>query len=80
MILPFILIPALFIYGRFNPTQEVGAVIQVQLLALIFAGTCIRTVLNKTTGKDLIPVLVKTSQTELIWAILISISLVLETN
>ena len=80
MILPFILIPGLFVYGKFNPTQKVGAIIQVQLLALIIAGTCIRSILNKTTGKDLIPVLVKTSQTELIWAILISISLVLETN
>ena len=78
--MPFILIPGLFVYGKFNPTQKVGAIIQVQLLALIIAGTCIRSILNKTTGKDLIPVLVKTSQTELIWAILISISLVLETN
>lgn len=38
MILPFILVPALFVYGKFNPTQKVGAIIQVQLLALIIAG------------------------------------------
>jgi 1,4-dihydroxy-2-naphthoate octaprenyltransferase len=47
---------------------------------LFLAWRSIKPVINKVMGKDLIPVLVKTGQTELLWALLISLALVLETN
>ena len=40
----------------------------------------IKPVINKAMGKELIPVLIKTGQTELLWALLASLALVLETN
>ena len=80
MILPFILLLSLFIYNRINPGIRIGATIQIQLLALLLAWNSIKPVINKVMGKELIPVLVKTGQTELLWALLVSLSLVLETN
>ena len=80
MILPFILLLSLFIYNRINPGIRIGATIQIQLLALFLAWRSIKPVINKVIGKDLIPVLVKTGQTELLWALLVSLALVLETN
>ena len=80
MILPFILLLTLFIYDRINPRIRIGATIQIQLLALFLAWRSIKPVINKVMGKDLIPVLVKTGQTELLWALLVSLALVLETN
>lgn len=80
MILPFILIVSLFIYNSFNPGTRIGATIQIQLLALVFAWRSIKPVINKVSGKDLIPVLVNTGKTELFWALLVSLALVLETN
>ncbi len=80
MILPFILLLSLFIYNRINPGIRIGATIQIQLLALFLAWRSIKPVINQVTGKDLIPVLVKTGQTELLWALLVSLALVLETN
>jgi 1,4-dihydroxy-2-naphthoate octaprenyltransferase len=47
---------------------------------LFLAWGSIKPVINKVIGKDLIPVLVKTGQTELLWALLVSLALVLETN
>jgi 1,4-dihydroxy-2-naphthoate octaprenyltransferase len=80
MILPFILLLSLSIYNRINPGIRIGATIQIQLLALFLAWRSIKPVINKVTGKELIPVLVKTGQTELLWALLVSLALVLETN
>ena len=80
MILPFILLLSLFIYNRINPGIRIGATIQIQLLALFLAWGSIKPVIIKVVGKDLIPVLVKTGQTELLWALLVSLALVLETN
>ena len=80
MILPFILLLSLFIYNRINPGIRIGATIQIQLLALFLAWGSIKPVINKVIGKDLIPVLVKTGQTELLWALLVSLALVIETN
>ena len=80
MILPFILLLSLFIYNRINPGTRIGATIQIQLLALFLAWGSIKPVINKVIGKDLIPVLVKTGQTELLWALLVSLALVIETN
>ena len=80
MILPFILVLSLFIYNSINPGTRIGATIQIQLLALFLAWSSIKPVINKVMGKDLIPVLVKTGQTELLWALLASLALVLETN
>ena len=80
MILPFILLLSLFIYDRINPRIRIGATIQIQLLALFLAWRSIKPVINKVMGKELIPVLVKTGQTELLWALLVSLALVLETN
>jgi 1,4-dihydroxy-2-naphthoate octaprenyltransferase len=80
MILPFVLLLSLFIYNSINPGTKIGATIQIQLLALFLAWRSIKPVINKVMGKDLIPVLVKTGQTELLWALLISLALVLETN
>ena len=80
MILPFILLLSLFIYGRINPGNRTGATIQIQLLALLLAWKSIKPVINKVTGKELIPVLIKTGQTELVWALLVSLALILETN
>lgn len=80
MILPFILIVSLFIYNSFNPGTRIGATIQIQLLALLLAWRSVKPVINKVSGKDLIPVLVNTGKTELFWALLVSLALVLETN
>jgi 1,4-dihydroxy-2-naphthoate octaprenyltransferase len=80
MILPFILIVSLFIYSQFNSGTRIGATIQIQLLALVLAWKSIKPVINKVSGKDLIPVLVNTGKTELLWALLVSLALVLETN
>lgn len=80
MLLPFILIVSLFIYNSFSPGTKIGATIQIQLLALVLAWRSIKPVINKVSGKDLIPVLVNTGKTELFWALLVSLALVLETN
>jgi len=80
MILPFILIVSLFIFNQFNSETRIGATIQIQLLALVLAWKSIKPVINKVSGKDLIPVLVNTGKTELLWALLVSLSLVMETN
>jgi 1,4-dihydroxy-2-naphthoate octaprenyltransferase len=80
MVLPFILIVSLFIFNSINPGTRIGATIQIQLLALVFAWRSIKPVINKVAGKELIPVLVNTGKTELLWALLVSIALVLETN
>ncbi|MFM2234028.1 MAG: hypothetical protein RLZZ240_612 [Actinomycetota bacterium] len=80
MILPFILVLSLFIYNSINPGTGIGATIQIQLLALFLAWSSIKPVINKVIGKELIPVLIKTGQTELLWALLVSLALVLETN
>lgn len=80
MILPFVLLLSLFIYNSINPGTKIGATIQIQLLALVVAWRSIKPVINKVMGKDLIPVLIKTGQTELLWALLVSFALVLETN
>ena len=80
MILPFILLLSLFIYNRINPGIRIGATIQIHLLALLLAWKSIKPVINKVMGKELIPVLIKTGQTELLWALLVSLALVLETN
>lgn len=80
MILPFILIMSSFVYNKISPGTKIGATIQIQLLALFFAWGSIKSILNKVVGKDLIPVLVKTGQTELLWALLVSLALILETN
>ena len=80
MILPFILVLSLFIYNSINPGTRIGATIQIQLLALFLSWIGIKPIINKVMGKELIPVLVKTGQTELLWALLVSLALVLETN
>jgi len=80
MVLPFILIMSLFIFNSINPGTRIGATIQIQLLALVFAWKSIKPVINKVAGKELIPVLVNTGKTELLWALLVSLALVLETN
>jgi len=80
MVLPFILIVTLFIFNSINPGTRIGATIQIQLLALVFAWRSIKPVINKVAGKELIPVLVNTGKTELLWALLVSLALVLETN
>jgi len=80
MILPFILLLSLFIYNRINPGIRIGATIQIHLLALLLAWKSIKPIINKVMGKELIPVLIKTGQTELLWALLVSLALVLETN
>jgi 1,4-dihydroxy-2-naphthoate octaprenyltransferase len=80
MLLPFILIVSLFIYNQINSGTRIGATIQIQLLALVLAWKSIKPVINKVSGKDLIPVLVNTGKTELLWALLVSLALVLETN
>ena len=80
MILPFILVLSLFIYNGINPGSRIGATIQIQLLALFLAWSSIKPVIDQVIGKELIPVLIKTGQTELLWALLVSLALVLETN
>ena len=80
MIIPFILVLSLFIYNGINPGARIGATIQIQLLALFLAWSSIKPVIDQVIGKELIPVLIKTGQTELLWALLVSLALVLETN
>jgi len=80
MILPFILVFSLFIYNSIYPGARIGATIQIQLLALFLAWRSIKPVIDQVIGKELIPVLIKTGQTELLWALLVSLALVLETN
>jgi 1,4-dihydroxy-2-naphthoate octaprenyltransferase len=71
---------SLFIFDTINPGTRIGATIQIQLLALVLAWKSIKPVINKVSGKDLIPVLVNTGKTELLWALLVSLALILETN
>ena len=80
MVLPFILVVTLFMFNTINPGTRIGATIQIQLLALVFAWRSIKPVINNVAGKELIPVLVNTGKTELLWALLVSLALVLETN
>jgi 1,4-dihydroxy-2-naphthoate octaprenyltransferase len=80
MLLPFILIVSLFIYNQINSGTRIGATIQIKLLALVLDWKSIKPVINKVSGKDLIPVLVNTGKTELLWALLVSLALILETN
>jgi 1,4-dihydroxy-2-naphthoate octaprenyltransferase len=54
----------------------IGASLLLQLLALPLAYQCIKPVLAKAKNRDLIPVLVKTGQTEILWAILVVLSFV----
>ncbi len=77
MILPFILVFALFIVAILNPNVNVGVSRLLQLLALPLAYQCIKTVLAKAKNRDLIPVLVKTGQTEIFWAFLVALSFVI---
>jgi len=79
MIIPNILMITLFVVGKFFTNTNLGATIQFHLLALIPAWASIKIVRNKKVGKDLIPVLIKTGQTQLFFAILVSIGLILET-
>jgi 1,4-dihydroxy-2-naphthoate octaprenyltransferase len=60
-----------------NPNMNVGATLPIQLLALPLAYQCIKPVLAKAKNRDLIPVLVKTSQTEILWALLVALSFVI---
>jgi len=77
MILPFILVFVLFIVAAINPNMNVGATLPIQLLALPLAYQCIKPVLTKAKNRDLIPVLVKTGQTEILWALLVALSFVI---
>lgn len=77
MILPFILVFVLFIVATINPNMGIGATLPIQLLALPFAYQCIKPVLAKAKNRDLIPVLVKTGQTEILWAFLVALSFII---
>lgn len=77
MFLPFVLVFVLFIVETFNPKMNVGASLLLQLLALPWAYQCIKPVLAKAKNKDLIPVLVKTGQTEMLWAFLVALPFVI---
>ena len=77
MILPFILVFVLFIVATINPNMGIGATLPIQLLALPLAYQCIKPVLAKAKNRDLIPVLVKTGQTEILWALLVALSFVI---
>jgi 1,4-dihydroxy-2-naphthoate octaprenyltransferase len=77
MILPFILVFVLFIVAAINPNMNVGATLPIQLLALPLAYQCIKPVLAIAKNRDLIPVLVKTGQTEILWALLVALSFVI---
>ena len=77
MILPFILVFVLFIVATINPKMSIGTTLPIQLLALPFAYQCIKPVLAKAKNRYLIPVLVKTGQTEILWALLVALSFVI---
>ena len=57
--------------------MSIGTTLPIQLLALPFAYQCIKTVLAKAKNRDLILVLVKTGQTEILWALLVALSFVI---
>lgn len=76
MIFPFILVFVLFIVATINPNMGIGATLPIQLLALPLAYQCIKPVLAKAKNRDLIPVLVKTGQTEILWAFLVALSFI----
>ncbi len=76
MILPFILVFVLFIVATINPNMGIGATLPIQLLALPLAYQCIKPVLAKAKNRDLIPILVKTGQTEILWAFLVALSFI----
>ncbi len=77
MILPFILVFVLFIVATINPNMGIGTTLPIQLLALPLAYQCIKPVLAKAKNRDLIPVLVKTGQTEILWAFLVALSFII---
>ena len=77
MTLPFILVLVLFLLEMTNPKINLGATMPLQLLALPLAYQCIKLVLAKAKSRDLIPVLVKTGQTEILWALLVALSFII---
>jgi 1,4-dihydroxy-2-naphthoate octaprenyltransferase len=76
MILPFILVFILFLWETINSNINFGTNMLLQLLALPLAYQCIKPVLKKAKNRDLISVLVKTGQTEIIWALLVALSFI----
>ena len=77
MILPFISVFILFLWETINSNINFGTNMLLQLLALPLAYQCIKPVLEKAKNRDLIPVLVKTGQTEIIWALLVALSFII---
>lgn len=80
MIMPFVLLILLFVFNNIDSTSKVGATIQIHLLAFPLAWQAIKAVKNNASGKELIPVLVKTGKAEIFWALLVTLALILETN
>jgi 1,4-dihydroxy-2-naphthoate octaprenyltransferase len=79
IISPFLLVTSFFIYNKLFLESKIEFITQIHLFAAFLAWKCIRPVTKHAVGKNLIPVLVNTGKTELLWALLVSLGLILET-
>jgi 1,4-dihydroxy-2-naphthoate octaprenyltransferase len=73
---PFIISVLLFIFERISVDQDFDLGYPINFVAFIFAWQTIKIVNNKAKGKELIPVLIKTGQTQLLFTLLSCLALI----
>ena len=80
MLLPFIFGLLLLVTRDLGDSQNLNFGGLLSFLALPLAINTIRPVLQKVSGKDLIQTLVNTGKTEFIWAVMICLGIIFQTN
>lgn len=80
MLLPFIFGLLLLITRDLGDSQNLNFGSLLSFLALPLAISTIRPVLQKVSGKDLIQTLVNTGKTEFLWAVMICLGIIFQTN
>lgn len=80
MLLPFIFGLLLLITRDLGDSQNLNFGGLLSFLALPLAISTIRPVLQKVSGKDLIQTLVNTGKTEFLWAVMICLGIIFQTN
>lgn len=80
MLLPFILGLLLLVTRDLGDSQNLNFGGLLSFLALPLAISTIRPVLQKVSGKDLIQTLVNTGKTEFLWAVMICLGIIFQTN
>lgn len=80
MLLPFIFGLLLLVTRDLGDSQNLNFGGLLSFLALPLAISTIRPVLQKVSGKDLIQTLVNTGKTEFLWAVMICLGIIFQTN